>query len=657
MSERLHKKLSFDRHIVRTLLALAALALASPTPVLAQVETEKPPVVEGAKPVVMERFKVHSPSIEGNLEGNSADRDVIVVLPPSYRASPGRRYPVLYALHGYSIGAEQWIQEIRVPQVVEAAFAKGVPEMIVVLPDSKTLHNGSVYSKSVTTGDFEDFVAKDLVAYVDSHYRTIPRRESRGLVGHSMGGYGATRIGMKHADVFGALYAMSPGGLQGRPMGPYNADVQTAIDGVKTLDQVKDLPFPARGLLALSSAWSPNPNRSPLFLDLPFKDGKPDPGVLERWTANSPFALLDQYAGDLKRYAAIAMDVGDEDGLKSDTEELHKRLLSYGIPNSFELYHGTHTSRVAFRFQDHVLQFFGQHLSFEVPPPPSSPEAAGDKGSGPYPAIMEVDPALPKHVIYRPENLATLKGRKLPLYIWGNGACTDDAASVRNHLLEVASHGYLVMVPGYIGEELARVQAARGQRAPGAPPEVPTTTQDLRDGLDWAIGENSRGGSKYRGLLDTKAVAASGFSCGGVQAIDLASSDPRVTALIVQNSGLFPDDGTPMLPGMDTPKTALAKLNMPVLYIQGGPTDIAWANGRDDYNRLIQLGQVPVAMVGLPTGHGGTYHDPHGGAAAMIAIDWLEWQLRGKQDAARSFLGDNCRICTVPAWTIDRKGF
>ena len=82
--------------------------------------------------------------------------------------------------------------------------------MIVVLPDSKTVHNGSMYSSSVTTGDFENYIAHDVVAYIDAHYRTIPNRDSRGLVGHSMGGYGASRIGMKHADVFGSLYIMSP---------------------------------------------------------------------------------------------------------------------------------------------------------------------------------------------------------------------------------------------------------------------------------------------------------------------------------------------------------------------------------------------------------------------------------------------------------------
>ena len=89
---------------------------------------------------------------------------MLVFLPPSYDKEPGRRYPVVYALHGYSIGAEQWSMEIHVPQTIEGAFAKGAREMIVVLPDSKTVHNGSMYSSSVTTGDFENFIAHDLVS-------------------------------------------------------------------------------------------------------------------------------------------------------------------------------------------------------------------------------------------------------------------------------------------------------------------------------------------------------------------------------------------------------------------------------------------------------------------------------------------------------------
>src|ERR1051325_5709316 len=177
---------------------------------LAQVQTEVPAVVPNAKPVTMEHIKIHGTALEGNLEGDAVERDVFVFLPPSYAKEKSRRYPVLYALHGYSIGAEQWSHEIHVPQTIEGAFAQGAKEMIVVLPDSKTLHNGSMYSSSVTTGDFERFIARDLVNYIDAHYRTLASRASRGLVGHSMGGYGASRIGMKHSDVFSSVYIMSP---------------------------------------------------------------------------------------------------------------------------------------------------------------------------------------------------------------------------------------------------------------------------------------------------------------------------------------------------------------------------------------------------------------------------------------------------------------
>ena len=124
----------------------------------AQVQTNVPEVVPGAKPVQVEHIKIHGTALEGNLEGDAVDRDVIVFLPPSYEKDKKRRYPVVYALHGYSIGAEQWTHEIHVPQTIEGAFAKGSQEMIVVLPDSKTVYNGSMYSSSVTTGDFEKFI-------------------------------------------------------------------------------------------------------------------------------------------------------------------------------------------------------------------------------------------------------------------------------------------------------------------------------------------------------------------------------------------------------------------------------------------------------------------------------------------------------------------
>lgn len=330
----------------------------------AQVQTDVPPVVAGAKAVTVERIKIHGKALEGNLEGDAVDRDVLVFLPPSYAREKSRRYPVVYALHGYSIGAEQWSHEIHVPQTIEDAFAQGAKEMIVVLPDSKTLHNGSMYSNSVTTGDFERFIAHDVVAYIDAHYRTIPERASRGLVGHSMGGYGATRIGMKHSDVFGSLYIMSPCCLSPRPAP--NPEVDKALEAVKKPEDSSNLSFFARATLATAAAWSPDPKSPPLYLDLPTKDGQPQPDVLAKWTANSPLAFVDQYIDNLREYHGISMDVGDQDGLRVDTAKLHGVLDKYEITNSFDVYEGTHTSKVADRIQNHVIPFFSKNLCFQA---------------------------------------------------------------------------------------------------------------------------------------------------------------------------------------------------------------------------------------------------------------------------------------------------
>lgn len=355
--------------ILSALSVLVLLALASPRSSFAQVKTEVPPLVPGARSLTVEHIKVHGASLEGNLEGDATDRDVIVFLPPSYNKDKHRRYPVVYALHGYSIGAEQWTHEIHVPQTIEGAFALGSKEMIVVLPDSKTVYGGSMYSSSVTTGDFERFISHDVVDYIDAHYRTIPNREARGLVGHSMGGYGAVRIGMKHPDVFGGLYVMSACCLS--PMGarPANPDFAKAmeaqerqLESVKSPADAAGLGFFAKAQLASAAAWSPDPKNPPLYLDLPRKNGAPQPDVIAKWTANAPLAFIDQYIDNLREYRAISLDVGDQDGLRFDMIKLHQVLDKYGIANGFEVYRGTHTSAVADRFQNHVIPFFSRNL-------------------------------------------------------------------------------------------------------------------------------------------------------------------------------------------------------------------------------------------------------------------------------------------------------
>lgn len=278
-------------------------------------------------------------------------------------------------------------------------------------------------------------------------------------------------------------------------------------------------------------------------------------------------------------------------------------------------------------------------------------EAPGS-GSGPYPAISEVDPSLPGHVIFRPETLPQPTGQKLAVVVWGNGACSDNPAMHGAHLMEIASHGYLVIASGYTPEEARRRAAARPPRQEGEFPAPPTSAQDLIDAIDWAIAQDALAGGKYHGLIDRSAIASSGHSCGGVQALEVGA-DPRVQTIIGNNTGIFPDNTAPMA-GMELTKAHLQNLHRPILYIQGGEEDIAYANSMDDYQ---MIDNAPVAIVNLPVGHGGTFSEPFGGAAASIAVDWLEWRLRGDESAGRTFAGENCRLCLVPGWDYQSKGF
>jgi enterochelin esterase-like enzyme len=309
----------------------------------------------------LEKIAVHGASLEGNLSGDSPDRTVFVYLPPSYASDARRRYPVLYMLHGYSISAQFQIERLGVPESIDRAIASGkVRDMIVVLPDAQTLHNGSMYSSSVTTGDWEGYIARDLVAYVDVHYRTIPARASRGLAGHSMGGYGTLRIGMKYPEVFSSLYAMSSCCLSARGVSPTDAE----LEKITTVEAATALERGARTTMAAGAAWSPNPQNPPLYLDLPTKDGKPRPDVLARYAANSPHATLPQYVPSLKRYKAIALDVGLQDFLLQDNVEMDQLLTRFGVKHTYETYEGDHVNRVGERFEQHVMPFFSQQLEF-----------------------------------------------------------------------------------------------------------------------------------------------------------------------------------------------------------------------------------------------------------------------------------------------------
>ena len=274
------------------------------------------------------------------------------------------------------------------------------------------------------------------------------------------------------------------------------------------------------------------------------------------------------------------------------------------------------------------------------------------EGSGPFAALKEEDPGLPNHVVYRPKDMSKVGKNQLGLVGWGNGACAADGAGSRLYLAEIASYGYVAVAPGGIHSGPGSTPLPAPPPQPPGPPKfvLATTAADVKAGMEWALAENARPGSAYYGKIDPGKLAVAGFSCGGGQAIALASN-LRVKTLIMQNSGMFPDDKN-FLPDLNVSKATLNTLHTPVLYILGGPKDIAYDNGMDDFARI---GHVPVVVASNQSGHGGDFLKPNGGPSATVAVKWLEWQLRGDKKAAGYFLGKDCGICQDKDWTVGRK--
>lgn len=270
-------------------------------------------------------------------------------------------------------------------------------------------------------------------------------------------------------------------------------------------------------------------------------------------------------------------------------------------------------------------------------------------GTGAYPAIKRVDKWFPDHVLYRPADLGRLGGKKLPVLLWGNGGCANDGASGRHHLLEVASHGYLAIAPGPIMSGPDAPPEAQRPR-PGTPGGA-TTWQQVNAGLDLADKANADPKSPYYQRLDLKNVAVGGHSCGGLQALNVALKNPRIKTLMMHNSGLF-NSATPMPIQDGVTKASLANLRVPTIYILGGPTDIAYPNGMDDYKYITN---APVMVANIETGHQASFADTNGGIVAQVSVDWLDWMLKGDKRAGERFRTAKCLLCTDPEWTVESK--
>jgi len=275
-------------------------------------------------------------------------------------------------------------------------------------------------------------------------------------------------------------------------------------------------------------------------------------------------------------------------------------------------------------------------------------------GTGRYAAIKETLPSLPNHVVYRPRDLSRLGTQKLGVVAWGNGGCSADGASARLHLLEIASHGYLAIANGTIlSGPGSPPHPAPPMPIPGQPLKIPppaTHAQALTEAINWAIAENGREGSALYHRINPAWIAVSGWSCGGLQALEVAA-DPRIRTVIIHSSGIFQPGAAPN-DEMNIGKATLAKLHAPIIYILGGPSDIAYANGMDDFQHIDR---VPAVVANLDVGHGGTFMDPNGGREAAVAVSWLDWQLKGDQGASHEFVGPQCGLCRNPEWTVQRK--
>ncbi len=269
----------------------------------------------------------------------------------------------------------------------------------------------------------------------------------------------------------------------------------------------------------------------------------------------------------------------------------------------------------------------------------STSRVVEDGGTGAYSALMLTENTLTTHTIFRPKDLSAFgEKNKLPIIAWGNGACANSPWEHINFLSEVASHGFLVVAIGPMPQE--------GQRGGGR-----STSSQLVDAINWAIAQNSDKTSPYYNKIDITKIAVSGMSCGGLQTLEMAP-DPRVTTAIICNSGILgnPGSGMPGMPGLT--KEHLLKLHTPTLYILGGETDIAYANGMDDFKRI---NHVPVFAANMNVGHGGTYSQPHGGEFAKVATAWYKWQLKGDKEAGKMFTGEPCGLSQNPNWKTEKK--
>ena len=357
------KKPRFHRNLLRLpIVAICASAALTPVPASAQ---------HGS----LVRAVMHSRSLEHNRLGDSPDRSVFVYLPAAYLTEPQRRFPVAYLLHGVGDSNADWIngqyQGMVLPDVLDSLIATGTLQpLIVVMPDASNAYQGCFYTNSSVTGNWEDFVVHDLVDFVDTNYRTYPRPASRGLIGHSMGGYGALKLAMEHPEVFATVYALSPCCIEWAADFSGTNTFWPKTIAMRTIDRQAETEFYPKFFISIATAWSPNPDRPPFLVDLPFSAG--DSGVVpaepaySKWTANLLLPLARGYRANLGLLRGLALDYGRHDQfphIPIGSQAIDSFLTQIGITHQLEAYEGDHFNQVRVRLTAHALPFISARLA------------------------------------------------------------------------------------------------------------------------------------------------------------------------------------------------------------------------------------------------------------------------------------------------------
>ncbi|MBP6795833.1 MAG: esterase family protein [Saprospiraceae bacterium] len=314
------------------------------------------------------RITINSKALQ-NMAGESSIRNVSIYLPPGYDTSE-TKYPVIYYLHGF-MGKDPIFPQMKTI-LDEGIRTHKIRPFILVQADHYTLFEGSFYTNSALTGNWEDFQSKELIDYVDSHYRTLGNRESRGIAGHSMGGFGAFKIAMLHPEVYSSVYALSPGLLaMVKEFGP-NSNSFKEVQNIKTQEELKKTYFP-KVLVAVARAFSPNPAKPPFYCDFPFTYDTGhlvvNQSVLAQWEANMPVYMVSKYADNLRRLNAIKLDWGRNDASRFPIQigMLSQLMENLGINHYAEEYIGDHGNKIWSsdgRVLLDVLPFFNDHLKF-----------------------------------------------------------------------------------------------------------------------------------------------------------------------------------------------------------------------------------------------------------------------------------------------------